>query len=138
MKHKYLILKDNEKNGLIIKEFGETDKDILSLLCVETYNDETIKSAIEKGKDALVSTLKTVNIYPTGVLTDKIAETVMDLYAQENWNETLEVFFDDLSLLEAEAEKPDSPEDEESENDSEIKLDDILEDKDSSKEKAAT
>lgn len=138
MKHKYLILKDNEKNGLIIKEFGETDKDILSLLCVETYNDETIKSAIEKGKDALVSTLKTVNMYPTGALTDKIAETVMDLYAQENWNEILEVFFDDLSLLEAEAEEPDSTEDEESEKDSDIKLDDILEDKDSSEKKTST
>ena len=124
MKHKYLILKDNEKNVLIIKEFGETDKGIFSLLCVEKYDDENIKSAIEKGKDELASTLKTVNIYPSGILTDKIAETVMDLYAQKKWHETLEVFFDDLSLLESEEYK--SSKNEDVENDSDIKLDNIL------------
>ncbi len=138
MKHKYLILKDNEKNGLIIKEFAETDKDIHSLLCIEKYDDEAVKSAIEKGKDELVSTLRTVNIYPPGILADKLAETVMDLYARENWNETLEVFFNDLSLLEAEAEELDSPEDEETENDSDIKLDDILKDKDKDSPKEAS
>jgi len=138
LKHKYLILKDNEKNGLIIKEFAETDKDIHSLLCIEKYDDEAVKSAIEKGKDELVSTLRTVNIYPPGILADKLAETVMDLYARENWNETLEVFFNDLSLLEAEAEELDSPEDEETENDSDIKLDDILKDKDKDSPKEAS
>ena len=137
MKHKYLILKDNEKNKLIIKEFAETDKDISSLLCIEKYNDETVKSAIEKGKDALVSTLRTVNIYPPGVLADKLAETVINLYAEENWDETLEVFFDDSSLLETKAEELSPPEDQEVENDSDIKLDDILDDKDLSEKASA-
>ena len=51
MKHKYLIEKNEEKNELIIKEFAELDKEILSYLCQETYAQEKIRSAIAKGKE---------------------------------------------------------------------------------------
>ena len=58
MKQKYAILKNDEKTGIIIREFAELDKEIFSFLCEEKFEDETVKSAIEKGQDALIQTLE--------------------------------------------------------------------------------
>ena len=49
MKQKYSIHKDIEKQALVIKEYGELNKEILSLLCEEAYPEEVIQGAI-KGK----------------------------------------------------------------------------------------
>jgi hypothetical protein len=63
VKQKYFTIKNDEKNELIIREFAEIDKKgEYTLLCEETYNRETIASAISKGKKALISTLRTQNM----------------------------------------------------------------------------
>ncbi len=81
MKHKYLILKNEKKNELTIQEFAELEKQgEYTLLCEETYNGGTITSAISKGKQALISTLRTISLYPPGLYAAKIAESVMNLY----------------------------------------------------------
>ena len=48
MKQKYLISKEDDQKKLIIKEFAELDKEMLSLLCQEEYDYKMIKSAISK------------------------------------------------------------------------------------------
>jgi hypothetical protein len=60
MKQKYLILKNDEKTKLIIREFAELDKEIFTFLCEETFDDESVTSAIAIGKDALIATLRTI------------------------------------------------------------------------------
>ena len=67
MKQKYTIIKDSTNKQLIIREFAELDKEILSLLCEETYEQKAILAAIKKGKDNLISALRTKNLYPPGV-----------------------------------------------------------------------
>ncbi len=85
MKQKYLILKNDNTNKLIIREFVELDeRDVYSLACEETYDGEVIKSAITSGKEALISTLRTTNLYPPGSYAEKIAESVINLYSSEN------------------------------------------------------
>ena len=64
MKQKYTIMKNDEKTGIIIREFAELDKEIFSFLCEETFDDKTVKSAIEKGQDTLIQTLRTQNLFP--------------------------------------------------------------------------
>ncbi len=59
MKQKYLILKNDEKNELIIKEFLEINKEMFSLVCEETYDNNDIELAIAKDKKHLVSALRT-------------------------------------------------------------------------------
>ena len=54
MKQKYLILKGEDRKSIIIKEFAELDKDMLSLLCEETYDIKGIEEAVSGGKDAVV------------------------------------------------------------------------------------
>ena len=98
MKQKYLIINDKENRQFKIQEFAELNKEMLSLLCEEVYDYKTIKSAVASGKDALISALKTNNLYPPGIYAEKIAAAVMELQKSKS-EESLELFFDDISLL---------------------------------------
>jgi len=99
MKQKYSIHKDTEKQQLVIKEYGELNKEILSLLCEEAYPEDVIKAAIDKGKEALISTLRTRNMYPPGVFANSIADLVVTLYGSEGEQST-EILLDDKAFFE--------------------------------------
>lgn len=96
MKQKYLILKNDEKNELIINESLEINKDMFSLVCEETYNNNDIESAVAKGGKHLVSVLRTNNMYPVGVYADKLAESIITMYGAEH-KEPIKLLFDDAS-----------------------------------------
>ena len=98
MKQKYLIINDKENKQFKIQEFAELNKETLSLLCEEAYDYKTIKSAISTGKDALISTLRTNNLYPPGIYAEKIADAIVQLYKSKG-EESVELFFDDINLL---------------------------------------
>jgi len=98
MKQKYLISKENDQKKLIIKEFAELDKERLSLLCEEEYDNNIIKSAISKGKETLISELRTNNMYPPGVYAEKIAQAVIDIFASKE-SQSVELSFNDVDLL---------------------------------------
>ena len=55
MRQKYEIVRDDDNKRLIIREFAELDKDVMSPLCEETYDRKSIKSAITLGRDALIA-----------------------------------------------------------------------------------
>ena len=61
MKQKYTIMISDDNSKLVIHEFAELDKDVMSLLCEESYDFKTIKSAIKNGKE----TKKDVYLYQT-------------------------------------------------------------------------
>ena len=98
MKQKYSILKDDKKNKLIIREYAELDKEILSLLCEEMYDNGSIESAIAKGKETLISTLRTKALFPINIYAEKIAEAVINMYEHDN-DQSVELFFNDLDIL---------------------------------------
>ena len=98
MKQKFLISKENDKKKLIIKEFAELDKERLSLLCEEEYDNKIIKSAISQGKEALISELRTNNMYPPGVYAEKIAQAVIDIFGSKD-SQSIELSFNDVDLL---------------------------------------
>ena len=98
MKQKYTIVRDDKNKQLIIREFAELDKEILSLLCEETYDEKRIRAAIRSGKEELIAALRTNNLYPPGIYADKIADAVKNLYAAKA-KESEDLFFDDLELL---------------------------------------
>jgi len=99
MKQKYLIHKDVENQTLVIKEYAELNKEILSLLCEETYPEDAIKAAIEEGKEKLVSVLRTRNMYPPSVFANSIADLVIVLYNSAGEQST-EIFLDDKAFFE--------------------------------------
>ncbi|MEW6673697.1 MAG: hypothetical protein AB1427_18530 [Thermodesulfobacteriota bacterium] len=110
MRQKFLLRKDPQKNELTIHEFANLDKEFkgrefvnidketFSLLCKETFDDKKMRSAIKKGKDTLVSELRTENMFPIGLYIDKIAESVMELYKSKNLD-AFELLFDDKEFL---------------------------------------
>jgi len=98
MKQKYLISKEDDQKKLIIKEFAELDKERFSLLCEEEYDNTIIKSAISKGKEALISELRTNNMYPPSVYAEKIAQAVIDIFDSED-SQSIELSFNDVDLL---------------------------------------
>lgn len=124
MKHKYTIIKDTDNKQLVIREYGELDKDAMSLLCEESFDQKAVKAAIKEGGNVLVSTLRTKNLYPPGVYAVQIAHAVEQLYSSKR-NEPLDLLFNDLEAITDEAEATPAVEDIEEDGDG---LDDLLDD----------
>jgi len=122
MKQKYTILKNDEKTGIIIREFGELDKEIFSFLCEERFEDETVKLAIAKDKNTLIKTLRTQNLFPLGIYAEKIAEAVTNMYESGD-DQPVELIFNDIDLLTKKEKKPLDVDDIEEE---EVVIDDLL------------
>jgi hypothetical protein len=110
MRQKYVISRNGAKDKLKIREYAIIDKNLnkvassmlqkddFSLLCEEIYESEIIVSSISKGMNALVSILRTDNIFPIEPYITKIAGSVMALYNSSE-NESMELFFDDVDLV---------------------------------------
>lgn len=105
MKQKYIISRSHERNELTIKEYAELDKEILSLICEVTYADKDIETAFAKGKETLISKLRTNNLYPPALFIDDIAESVIVMYGSEK-KQPVELVFDDIELIAKDKEKP--------------------------------
>ena len=101
MKQKYEFIKDAKKNTLILREYAELDKDILSPLCEEHYEIKTIEAASKEGKEALMVALRTKNMYPPGLYAEKIADTVTVFLSETDQDKT-ELLFNDIDLLQLE------------------------------------
>ena len=124
MKQKYLILNDKENKQIKIQEFAELNKEMMSLLCEEAYGYQSIKSAISAGKDELIATLRTNNLYPPSIYAAQIADAVIDIHKSKQ-QESVELFFDDKNLL-TKTRKPVKITEED--EDEEVDPDDLLED----------
>lgn len=124
MKQKYVISRDTEKKELVIEEYAELDKDILTLVCEETYSDKNIESAIRKGREALLFVIRTEKLYPPVIYADAIADSVIRIYDSKN-NQSEELFFDDLDFISKDREKRGIERDLE---DKAADLDDLIED----------
>jgi hypothetical protein len=129
MKQKYVVLLDNESGHLIIQEYAELDKEMLSLLCEETYDTETIKTAMQKSRSALIQALRTHNMYPPGSYTEQIADAIVEIF-QPGANTSAELFFEEKELFSTmDEEIIDVPEEEEEEEEETgLDVDDLLDD----------
>jgi hypothetical protein len=125
MKQKYAIIRDDEQRTIIIREYAELDKEMMSLLCEETYPQKTIEAACKEGHQAVIDAIRTHNMYPPTAYAEPIAESVEGLF-REGGNLSAELFFDDKDLFLKEVE----PEDEKIESDisEDVAVDDLLED----------
>jgi len=104
MKQKYEFIKNTEKKILILREYAELDKDILSPLCEEQYDIKTIEAAMAEGKDTLMAALRTKNMYPPGLYAEKIADVVTEFLGAAD-QDTADLLFDDIDLLKLEREQ---------------------------------
>lgn len=98
MKQKYMIVRDDEKNSLILREFAELDKDILSLLCEQVYERNEVQARMTESDDALVALLRTKNLFPPTSYMEKIVSAVREVYGPDGPS-SAEAVFDDTQLL---------------------------------------
>lgn len=110
MKQKYFISRDKNTSELIIQEYAAVvgnmkrfeisalSKNDFTLLCTETYEGKSVKKAISQGKEALVSILRTDNLFPIKIYINIIADSVIELFEKDG-NLSKELLFDDLDLL---------------------------------------
>lgn len=102
MKQKFVILKSDDQKEFKIEEFAELEKEIMSLMCEQTYESKDIKSAISKGKDELISLLRTTNLFPPHSWIKIIADYVIELHGNKK-EYSVEVLFDDKEDAEKKA-----------------------------------
>ena len=110
MIQKYSIFRDDKKDRLTITEFAILEriyglgefpvyrKEDFSLRCTEEYTSDTIEKAIPLGKNAVVSVLRTPNMYPVSHHARAIADSIIDLYESED-EASVELLFDDMESL---------------------------------------
>ncbi len=129
MKQKYVVLLDNENGKLSIQEYAELDKEMLSLLCEETYDAAAIKAAMDKDRHALIQALRTNNMYPPGVYTERIATAIAEMF-QPGANASAELFFEEREMFAAaDGDKEDAVVSSDEEK-TDMEVDDLLDDED--------
>ena len=94
MKQKFVIQKNDDDRQLIVQEYAELDKDILSFICEERHDLATIESALKSGREALIAVLRTDNMYPPILYAQAIADVIMQKLTDEE-PAAHEVVFDD-------------------------------------------
>ena len=103
MKQKFVITKNSADGQLLIQEYAELDRDMLSLLCEESYSLEALQSAMKEGTKTLTAFLRTKNLYPPGMYAERLAAAVTTLMKDEA-QASVEVMINDIELLASERE----------------------------------
>ncbi len=124
MKQKYSIIRDDDQKTLIVREYAELDKEMMSLLCEEVYPQKVMAAAVEEGRQAVIDAIRTNNMYPPTVFAEPIAKAIEELFA-EGGNTSAELFFDDKELFIKEIEPPETKPVEDVDED--VDVDELLE-----------
>jgi hypothetical protein len=110
MLQRYDISMDNDTNRLSIKEFAVIGRkprkseyynitlENFSLVHEVSFDVDTIRAAIRKGTEALISELRTDDFFPIDPCSKVLAEKVTGFF-DSNTDPVSEVFFDDRTLL---------------------------------------
>ena len=110
MIQKFTIFRDDENDSLTIEEFAVLDgvlrnvdyQDLnaedFSSVCKEKYDSKKLETALSKDKHAIISSIRTNNMYPIGNYAEAIADSITNLY-ESNGSQTVELIFDDKELL---------------------------------------
>ena len=111
MIQKFTLIRDDENDTLTIEEFAVLnrvfknsdtyDLDVennFSPICKEKYDRGTIEIALLKNKQAIISVIRTNNMYPIGIYATAIADSIIALYESTS-GKTIELIFDDQELL---------------------------------------
>ena len=130
MKQKYHIWRNTKNRELVIqeyavlsggikrKDFPEVQEDEYSLLSEQVYDARAVSGSISNGKFSLISLLRPQHFFPVGQYMDKIAETVIKMFAARG-EQTENLVFDDKDYIYVDQEEEEIVEEVEDESDDE-------------------
>lgn len=128
MRQKFIVRKNDDGQMLIVQEYAELDKDILSFICEERYPLGQIQQAVKSGREAVIAQLRTDNMYPPILYAQAIADLVIAQFSQGE-DDRQELVFDDNSYIAKDLQGPlEESEIENEESDIDELLDEDLED----------
>lgn len=128
MRQKFIVRKNDDGQMLIVQEFAELDKDILSFICEERYPLGQIEQAVQGGREAVIARLRTENMYPPILYAQAIADLVMAQFGKGR-GDRQELVFDDNQYISKDLQPPlDESELKEEESDIDDLLDEDLDD----------
>jgi hypothetical protein len=128
MKQKYHIWRNTKNRELVIqeyavlsggikrKDFPGVQEDDFSLLSEQVYDASAISGSISDGKFSLISLLRTQHFFPIGQYTEKIAETVIKMFAAKG-EQSENLIFDDKDYIYGDQEEEEVEEEIEDESD---------------------
>jgi hypothetical protein len=93
---------------------------------LESYDAEMIRTAMNKDRSSLIQSLRTHNMYPPGVYTERIADAIVEMF-QPGASTSAELFFEERDLF-VPVEEEAVDEAESSADDKGMDVDDLLED----------
>mmetsp|Transcript_19811 Transcript_19811/g.9218 ORF Transcript_19811/g.9218 Transcript_19811/m.9218 type:complete len:160 (+) Transcript_19811:916-1395(+) len=97
MKQKYILSKDKKTEELIIEEFAEFDN-VFSNLYTSKYPGKLIAEAVLKGRDAVVSAIRTPVMFPIDECAKEIAQAIIELSKTET-KDSKEVYYNDSDSI---------------------------------------
>ena len=127
MRQKFIVQKNDDQGMLIVQEYAELDKDILSFICEERHPLEQIEHAVQGGREAVIAQLRTDNMYPPILYAQAIADLVM-AQVEEGENDLQELVFDDNQYISKDLQETEEAEVEDKDSDLDDLLDDELDD----------
>jgi len=128
MRQKFIVRKNDDGQMLIVQEYAELDKDILSFICEERYPLGQIEQAMQGGRETLIARLRTDNMYPPILYAQAIADLVM-AQLMEGEDDRQELVFDDNNYIAKDLQAPlEESELKDEESDIDELLDEDLED----------
>ncbi len=98
MKQRFSISRNTGGEKIVIKEYGELDKGVYSLLCEESYSVETVEAALAKGPDKVITLLRTESFFPISCFAEKLIATLCDYLRQGN-TEVVKIDADDTECI---------------------------------------
>jgi hypothetical protein len=98
MKHRYEIVLGEQGKQLIVREYGELDKGLFTLLHEETFESKKLRGAMKTGREAMVAALRAPHFYPIRFAADKLADAVQRVLRSRKLNE-LELIVDDAEIF---------------------------------------
>ena len=119
-KNRELVIQENAvlSGGIKRKDFPEVQEDEYSLLSEHVYDARAVSGSISNGKFSLISLLRTQHFFPVGQYMDKIAETVIKMFAARG-EQTENLVFDDKDYIYGDQEEEEIEEEIEDESDDE-------------------
>ena len=121
MRQKFAIERNPDANEIVIREFAELDKGAMTMICEVFYDENNIKEALRKGKDATLNAIRNTTLFPVGFYAERIIEALNEMYGKDfNSND---LYFDDMDYLTKDQQEMEEPE----EMDPELEIDDLLE-----------
>ena len=95
MHYQYLLKR--EKDNLVIKESAKRVDGQMAQTGIQEISDEIIRAAVKEGEAAVINAIRGVQMYPPGIIAEKMAQLTMEIYGKAE-PEKLEGIVEELDL----------------------------------------